>query len=340
MADVTFPAKVIIEQETNAFGLPILTARIEVSDDIAALPLPAGPPGLDGDRGRPIAPFDKRGEVPNSASLPTGLGPLDAGKWWHNLATNGMEVWNGTEWKSSPDAVGGQGPIGPGNTLTPLPVRRDPRLRDAGAKIAGSTSDQTLEVTVPAGFKGAKGVDGASGAIREAADYDSNIGVTKHAVPAWNRSSAKYRPLPLPNGYGPYGLYTITPLASGSDVDRHLMGKLTMPAFDFPWRPFCLGSAEILTDGGFNTVQAAVRIGNENGQIVAVAQHGFGATQNFASMVTPFFGNKTLSPGSKVGVIAAGESVELVFLLERLKSTVKVGVNARTASLNVWAQPV
>ena len=95
MPNVSFPAKLVVTEEIDLDGVPILTADVTVVGDTQDIPLPGGEQGADGPRGRPRATFLKMGQIANQAARPAGLTANDRGKWWHRVDSNGMDVWCG-----------------------------------------------------------------------------------------------------------------------------------------------------------------------------------------------------------------------------------------------------
>ena len=61
---------------------------------------PPGPPGADGEPGKDGTSVSIVGSVPTSASLPTGLGPEDAGDGYIADDTGDLWVWSGTSWSN------------------------------------------------------------------------------------------------------------------------------------------------------------------------------------------------------------------------------------------------
>lgn len=337
MSDVIFPARVTITRELDVHGLPITRAALDVDDETKALPLPLGRPGDPGPRGRPMAPWIKAGEVATAAALPTGLGPDDRGKWWHDLATGDMWTWNGVEWKQSVGAVGPPGPVAVGNTLTVTETISLPKVRAAAAKIVGAGADQTMKVTVPAGSKGPVGPVGASGAIQTSTDYDATAGPVNGSLIAYNRITRKLRPVPPP---GPVGMWAkgpadfpaTTALANVSTIE---LVALEIPALPFAWRPRVHGRIATLADstGGSNAAGYAhvwVRLNDWNGPIVAFGLNPFRGSLQNENVIAPFFseqggtitsgnspGHARLSPTSTACIVQPYEPATIYVRVER-----------------------
>lgn len=358
MADTVVPAHMSIDSEVTVRGLPVATATVTVSGEAAELPLPGGPEGDVGPRGKPRATFIKMGTLANQAARPSGLGALDRGKWWHRLDSNGMDVWTGTEWKHSPDAVGVTGPVAFGNQLSVAGTNSVPKLTKAGVKVVGSSHVQSIELTVPAGVQGPTGPPGTSGPIRSAPDYDDSIGPSSRSVFAFNRqrsTGGAFRPLPSPNGFGPWTLgtadfaptfpYDATYGGWYMKDDRGTLGSLTLPALPFAYRPMVYGAVRLGADP--NTYNLAfVRMDSPTGQIVASGLPiGAGSTVTTAIQVsfTPMFGDpqaRGFGPNATYATVPAWEPLTLYVNMERAGGTGWIGFDPPDAMMTVFAMPV
>lgn len=329
MSDVTFTAKVTISREVDTLGLPVTTAAVEVDEYAAALPLPAGREGLPGVRGRPKPTWLKRGTVTNASAL-TILDPADRdfGHWWHNLATNGMETWTDAGWVSSPGAVGPAGPIAGPYALSASGTTSDPKLVSAGAQISDVPGGQSLKVTVPAGGQGIKGPVGTAGPIVESGDYDNTLGPSNGSPFGWNRGTKKFRPLPFPNGFGPWQTAQSDFHADETGIvdEKRTMATLTIPALPFAWRPMVIGACRAAAGGSRSqsTVMAYVRINSANGPICAVGINPWweGVTSALTGgevMIRPVYGEKVTTTGAET-IVAAGEPATLFLSMERKKA--------------------
>lgn len=328
MSDVTFTAKVKITREMDTLGLPVTTAEVEVDEYAALLPLPAGREGDQGPRGRPRTTWVKRGTVTNAAALAI-LDPADRdfGHWWHNLATNGMETWTEIGWVSSPGAVGPPGPPPGPYSLSAAGTVSDPKLSIAGAQIADVPGGQTLKVTAPAGEKGEKGPIGTAGPIVESADYDNTLGPSNGSLFGWNRGTKKYRPLPFPNGFGPWQTAQADIHADETGISdaKRIMATLEIPPLPFPWQPFVMGSFRAVAGGtrSQSSVAGYVRINNVNGPACAIgvnpwwesmANSALGGEVNIRPMLSP-----KVTSGTSDLIIPAGEPTTLLLSMERSK---------------------
>ncbi|MBF6584438.1 hypothetical protein IU414_06645 [Nocardia farcinica] len=345
--DVSFPAHITVDQQPDLNGLPILTATVTPADESRDLPLPAGPAGPAGSKGQPRTTFRKMGEIADASARPTGLTADDRGKWWHRLDTNGMDVWDGTTWRTSPGAVGAQGSVAPATTIEAV-TTHDPALRVPAARFTGTGPDLILAVTAPAGEQGPVGPDGASGAISESPDYDTSIGAVNRSVFAYNSAARRWRATPPPNGYRPWSWWDTDFNADAQAVsDQLTAGTFALPALPFTWRPMVYGQLTIFCQTGKQSdAEARVRIGSESGVMVGNGA-GIRADGNYYYVnIMPTFGDeatKTLSPTSTYATIPAYTESALVVTVERVGNNQvdgQIGFQRSRASLTVWAQPV
>jgi hypothetical protein len=349
LADTSFPAHITVDRVVDLDGVPILTATVTLEEDAAELPLPAGPEGPPGPQGRPQTTFLKVGEIANEAARPAGLTADDRGKWWHRLDDDGMDVWDGTQWRHSPGAVGVQGPIAATNSITVTDTVHDENLTAAGVEFTGAGAAQELKVTVPAGLAGATGPAGASGVITESPDYDPAFGASERSPFAWNNASRKFRAVSPTNGYGPWSWYNTDFVANTeSAVDKIVCGTFTIPGLAFQWRPIVYGnmSCYISSDTGF--FRANVRLFSSEGVVVSGYRSKIGVGAYQYVTLAPLYADdettRTVSPTSTFAVVPAGEEAKLVATVERLGSNFNsadpIGFNRTAASIVVYAQPV
>ncbi|MFD4459792.1 hypothetical protein [Nocardia sp. NPDC058480] len=345
MADISFPARVAVDRESDVDGLPILTAHVTVSEEVAGLALPSGPRGERGQRGRPHTTFEKMGEIPDVAARPPGLGLLDRGRWWHRLDDNGMDVWTGTEWKHSAGAVGPHGPVADANTITSIRTVYSENLTTAAVDFIGAGAEQQLEVTVPAGLQGPKGLPGTSGAISESPDFDTASGPSHGGVFGFSRAGGKFRAMPAPMGAGPWSWVEGDFAADQESTAAQIIAAtFTIPPQPFIWRPVVQGHLSTFSaNSGSQYSQAVVRMHHSQGQVVASAV-GSAGVYLYMPIVSTFRDEQstvTLSPTSTYATIPAGQSVDLLVAVERVgNGTATIGYKRARASLVVYAQPI
>ncbi|MBF6296292.1 hypothetical protein IU459_01890 [Nocardia amamiensis] len=345
MADITFPAHITMLRETDVDGLPMLNAQVSLTDDVAALPLPPGPAGEPGPRGRPRSTFRKMGAIADAAARPSGLGPEDRGKWWHRLDDNGMDVWTGAEWRHSPAAVGPRGPIAAANSITVTSTVHQENLTVPAIEFTGQGAEQQLEVTVPAGEPGPKGPPGASGAITASPDYDSTTVPGRGSVFAYHRAGRKFRAAPTPLGTGPWSWYqedfAAEQVAATSRIEA---GTFTIPAQPFDWRPVVYGHGySYSVNNGSQGAELLVRLHHAQGPIV-----GTGAAASGGWMYLPILPcfrdgstTKAMSPTSDFAIVPAGQPANLVVSAERTgNGSGDIGFSNTRASLVVFARPI
>ncbi|WP_067819483.1 hypothetical protein [Nocardia inohanensis] len=349
MADISFPAHITVDRAPDIDGLPVLTTKVTVSDDAANLPLPPGPTGEQGQRGRPRATFRKMGAIADAAARPVGLGAEDRGKWWHRLDTNGMDVWTGADWRHSPDAVGPRGGASDGNSITVVKTVHQEQLTNPAVVFKGQGADQRLEVTAPAGAVGPRGPVGTSGAINQAPDFDPSIAPSQGGLFAYQRGSRKFRPAPAPNGFGPWAWYE-TDFAADQEagVAQLMAGTFQLPALPFAWRPIVYGNMTYYSQGdGGQHARITARLLHGEGEIVAMSGYDMVTGYLYAPFAPAYSDSdvtKTLSPTSTYGTVPVGQAVNLVVTVDRLRvdssSTGAIGYKRSRASLVVFAQPI
>ena len=348
MADVSFPAHITVDEETDIDGLPILTATVTPDDESASLPLPAGPTGPPGSTGGPRTTFAKQGEIADAAARPAGLTAADRGKWWHRLDTDGMDFWTGTTWVHSPGAVGAQGPTAPATTITPT-TTHDPALTIPAVQFTGDGPVLDMSVTAPAGLQGPEGPPGDSGSISTATDFDETTGPAQRGIFTWSRGAQRWKVQPAPNGFGVWSWWSSTDFLAAvtADADRLIAGTFALPAMPFDYRPMVWGRLTIQTEVNTATfAEIRVRIGSETGPMVA-AGAGIRTVQGSAylTVFSPAVGDSTtkpISPTSTLASVPAYTETTLVVTVERIgQSTgIDIAFSPDRASLTVWAQPI
>ncbi|WP_029925508.1 hypothetical protein [Nocardia otitidiscaviarum] len=344
MPDVTFPAHITLTSETDVDGLPVLTAAVTLAPAAAALPLPEGPEGDPGPDGIPIAPFIKMGEIADEAARPAGLTADDRSKWWHRLDDDSMDFWDGTTWINLPNAVGPQGPIAPANTLTPLPVISDEKVTVPAVEIKPvNSSEQTIQLTVPAGDQGPQGDPGASGTISTSPDFDGAQGPVKRSTFAYSRVSQRFKPTPPVCGYGPWHWSSTDFPANANYTTNTVILTANIPALPFSWRPQVHGGVQLTNEGDGATIWFAyARLWNSNGVAVGIGVCPWSGFQDLVE-ITEHYGNPNsigMSPNSDYAVVKAGYPSQIVVSLERQNGSGQVSYFQSGAALTVYAMPV
>ncbi|MFE3051609.1 hypothetical protein [Nocardia sp. NPDC059239] len=346
MSDVTFPARLTVTSEPDLDGLPILDATITPAGEAPALALPAGQPGLPGPRGGPRTAFRKVGTLANAGARPTGLGPDDRGKWWHRLDSNGMDVWTGTGWLHSPNAVGAQGPTAPAATAAATTVHSE-TLTDPALRVTASGAALALEATAPAGLQGPPGPTGSSGAISAATDFDNTLGPTHRSMFVYAPAARKWKVAPAPNGFGQWSWYQEDFAANTSTAAASLtVASFALPALPFTWRPmvWLSGYIQCVAD----TATYPILVGRLNSPTGVTLAYGAGSIRAgrdwYHATAFPTFGDdgpKPLAPSSTYATVPAGEQASLVVTVEKVGgNTTNIAWDRTEASAVVWALPI
>lgn len=219
---------------------------------------PAAPDGDKGPRGVAGRPWRIVGYVSAEASLPTGLGPADAGKAWANTTDKSVHVWQGYRWHppvptglSRPGDAGAPALISIGTVTTTAPGT------DATQALSGTAPNKTLDLSMPRGADGDKGPT-SSHRILNAVDYTGyaptegqQLGYSGEGfvslpgsgyIPRWSISEAEFDTSEKPGG----GPYVATPLGDGNSQATITEGPLIMLSTELypspvPYRPECRG---------------------------------------------------------------------------------------------------
>lgn len=345
MSDVTFPAHITLTQEDSLDGLPVITAEVSLSTSASALELPTGPQGDPGPAGQPQPPFIKVGAIANVGARPGGLTAADRGKWWHRLDNGSMDFWDGGAWVNSPNAVGVQGPVAPANTLTPLDVISDPKVTTPAVAIKPvNSSEQTIQLTVPAGNRGATGPAGTSGTITTSSDYDNTNGPVQRSMFAYSRVTRRFSPTPPPCGYGPWHWSSSDFIADYSaSVDSFKVLTANIPALPFSWRPMVHGAVQLASSStGSTHAYVFPRLYSETGIAVGI---GVCYWQIYTDLceITTHYGNPNavaMSPSSTYAVVPRGYPASILVMVERQGGTGSISFYQASAGFTVYAMPV
>ncbi|MGX1804682.1 hypothetical protein ACWIGI_03130 [Nocardia sp. NPDC055321] len=338
----------------EGIGSPGVVQSFHGTPRDGALELMTGTPGPLGPQGEPGAAFRWEGDIADQAALTalaTKLGTAQAGKTWRVLATNTLMYWNGTSFDSFADAFGAPGPDGQPCVLDIGTVETGPVGSDLAVTITGTKPNLVLNLTVPQGVKGEKGVPGGPGPIRQAPDYANGTHAAR-MVPAWDGAGQKWKPRPHPGLRGPWSIMGtqawdggagFAPSITTTNATPITVAQLKIPAQDVDWRPVITGGVLVYTSeaiGNFNTrIDAEVRIDAANGQIVALGA-GFPFGADSYCYFQPHFGTQSMTPDSPVGLIQAGRAITLYVVLARNLGGSTYSYRQDSAQILCWARPV
>jgi hypothetical protein len=342
---------VLIRGIDEGIEQPGVVQSMHMTPRNGSLELMTGPPGPVGPAGEDCRPFRWEGDIADPAalaSLSTRLRPVHAGKAWRVLSNDMLMYWNGTGFESFADAFGAHGPEGEPCTITLGAVETAEPGSQLQVTISGEAPNLTLNLTVPRGTKGRKGEPGPPGPLRDAPDYADGSHPDR-AVPTWDGAVGKWVPTPYPGLRGPWSVVegqswddtagfanSVAQIASAS----YTVATLNIPAQDTSWRPIVTGGVftRPLNSSFDHRVDTEVRLGSDSGQLVGL---GSGATAGAGaySRIHSFFGT-SVTPGSSVGVVPAGQTAKLYVVLRRNLGTADYHYARGAAQLVCWAQPV
>ncbi|WP_043735638.1 hypothetical protein [Nocardia asiatica] len=309
--------------------------------------------GPDGPQGEPGTPFRWQGDVADRAALDALIPLLNKamfGFTFRVLSDNSVMFWTGTKFIQFTDAFGGLGQTGQVNTLTIGTVTTGAVGSPLVVSITGTPPSQTLNLTVPRGGTGQKGLTGPPGPIRNSTDYDNTITHTNGMIPLWNTSTSKWTPTEWPGHRGPWSVLEAQSWDNPSSgfvadltnvsTNPNTIATINIPALPIRWRPYITGGATIYsvpTDWS-TRVDLEVRIGSAAGDIVARGVSSAVYIEWFARL-RPYFAS-TLTPGSTTGTIAPNTATTLYVVIRRNLGTGNYSYRRAGANITVWAHPV
>lgn len=312
-----------------------------------------GEQGPDGPQGDPGTPFRWEGDVADHAALEALIPLLNErmfGFSYRVESDNSVMFWTGTKFVQFVDAFGGLGLTGEVNTLTIGTVTTGAVGTPLIVSITGTPPNQTLNLTVPRGGTGQKGLQGPPGPIRNSTDYDNTVTHTNGMVPLWDPTDSKWTPTEWPGFRGPWSVVEAQSWdnpSSGfvaditnSSTNPNTIATINIPALPIRWRPYITGGAtlnSIPTD--FSTrVDLEVRIGSAAGDIVA---RGVGSAVHveWHARLRPFFAS-TFTAGSTTGTIAPSTATTLYVVIRRNLGSGNYSYKRAGAQITVWAHPV
>lgn len=316
------------------------------------LELMTGVPGDRGPVGESARPFRWEGDIADQAALSamsTKLGAAQAGKAWRVVSSDTLVYWNGTGFDTFADAFGAAGPDGSPCVVSLGSVDTGEVGAPLQATIVGTPPNLVLHLTVPRGVRGREGEIGGPGPIRQAADYADGPH-PDGSVPTWNGTAGKWEPRPFPGLRGPWSI-SETQAWDGSagfgasqtnvGTSPNVIAQLAIPAQDSAWRPVVSGGVMLRTTStdASTRIDAEVRIGSADGQIVALGSGFVMAMDSFCDF-QPFFAASSMTPGSAVGVVPAGQPVSLYVVLRRNRGGANYTYTRSGAQIMCWARPV
>ncbi len=305
-----------------------------------------GPQGEDG------SPFMWQGDIADRAALDSIIPLLNSAMFGYTfrvLSDNSVVFWTGSKFVSFADAFGGLGPTGAVNTLTIGTVTTGAVGSPLIVSITGSPPSQTLNLTVPRGGTGQKGLQGPPGPLRNSTDYDNTVTHTNGMVPLWSTSSSKFVPTEWPGFRGPWSVQetqswdnTSGFIADQTNISTNplTVATINIPALPIRWRPYIAGGAvlsSVPTDFG-TRVDLEVRNGSAAGEILARGI-GSAAYVDWYAQLRPYFAS-SFSAGSTTGTIAANTAATLYVVVRRNLGSGNYNYHRANASIVVWAHPV
>lgn len=312
----------------------------------------SGEQGPDGPQGEAGTPFVWQGDIADRAALdaliPT-LRPAMAGYAFRLESDNSVMFWTGTNFISFVDAFGGHGLTGQNNTLTIGTVTTGAVGSALIVSITGTPPSQTLNLTVPRGGTGQKGLTGPPGPIRNSTDYDNTITHTNGMVPLWDESAAKWVPTEWPGFRGPWSVLENQSWdnpSTGFSADQtnistatNTIATINIPALPIRWRPYIIGGAVLKAEPtDFTTrVDLEVRIGSNAGEIVARGV-GSAVSQEWYVRLRPYF-SATITPDSTTGTIAPSTATTLYVVIKKNLGSGNYSYKRAGAEILVWAHP-
>ena len=315
------------------------------------LELPVGATGADGGQG-PAAPvFRWEGDIADPtalAALAPDLGAAQAGKAWRVVSTDTLMYWNGSGFAAFPEAFGAPGPDGAPNVLSIGTVTTGAAGSNLIVSVTGSPPTQTINLTIPRGVQGIQGPPGRPGPIRGASDYQESSTPIAGAVPMWDASASKWKPVAAPGWRGPWTMNETTAWDGGSafaaggtsiSTSPYTIAILNVPAQDVAWRPMVFGGVQIKAPDINTRIDIEARIGSAAGQVVSVGTGVRDAVWNFNQM-RPQYQTSVLAPSSSTGTIAAGAAAAIYLVLSRNLGSANYGYAREFAHATVWAVPV
>lgn len=311
-----------------------------------------GAQGPQGPQGPAGTPFIWQGDVADRAALNAIIPLLTKdmfGFTFRVLSDNSVMFWTGTKFVQFVDAFGGLGLTGAVNTLSIGTVTTGAVGSPLIVSITGTPPTQTLNLTVPRGGTGQKGLQGPPGPIRGSTDYDNTITHTNGMVPLWDEGTSKWTPTEWPGFRGPWSVMEAQSwdnpstgfVADQTNISTSplTLATINIPAQPIRWRPYIEGGMAIsMVPTDFSAqVDIEVRIGSTSGTIVG---RGIGslAPVEWWVRLRPYY-TSSFSAGSTTGTIAASTATTLYVMARRNVGSGNWNFKRAKASIIVWAHP-
>ncbi|MDH6282796.1 hypothetical protein [Prescottella agglutinans] len=336
-----FPATVRVTRDVYPNGLPVVTAEIDVTEADGSRPIPGGDPGDQGAQGDPQPAFQWMGDATPAQLAQMNLQDTDRLKAWRDPATNNMHVWTGSFWKVSTNVYGPRGPEGP---ATGLMVRNaDAGSDTASAELSGVAPDQTLMLRIPRGLRGNPGAAAPAEPIRSVSDYDNTIAPKAGQVIAFSAASQKFGPVTSPMLVGPFAMPMTTADTTQPGGPSIQLGRLTIAALPFDWRPIIFGTIECgkTTDGWGDSDAAYVKVlmsQSDRASIDVAIGSSVGSRGLGCAVIGPTLID-AITPSDRARVVRSGMEVSFTVQLGYYGQG-QVSYRQRRSNLTVWAQPL
>ncbi|WP_306365432.1 hypothetical protein [Nocardia sp. CC227C] len=311
-----------------------------------------GEQGSEGPEGPAGTPFRWQGDVSDHAALTAIIPTLNSAMFgfaFRVLSDNSVMFWDGTKFVAFLDAFGGIGLTGEVNTLSIGTVTTGNVGDPLVVSITGTPPNQTLNLTVPRGPQGQKGLDGPPGPLVDSTDWDDSVTLVDGMVPLWSEDTSLWTPTQWPGFRGPWSVVegqSWDNPTSGFIADQTNIGTnpltlatINIPAQPIRWRPYVAGGVtlrSVPTD--FNTrVDVEVRIGSAAGDLVG---RGVGSSVYIDRYrrLRPFFAS-SFSAGSTTGTIAPDTATTLYVVARRNQGSGNYSYTRSNAQIIVWAHP-
>lgn len=343
--------QVLIRGINEGVGVDGVVQSFSATPSDGTLELPVGEVGPAGPTGPDAHPVRWEGDVADPvalAALAANLGPAQAGKAWRVVSTNAWMYWNGSSFDTFADAFGAAGPDGSANTLSIGTVTTGAAGSDLIVSVTGTSPSQTLDLTVPRGIQGAQGPLGSPGPIRGASDYQESATPVDGAVPMWDASSSKWKPVPNPSWRGPWtvtetqawdGGTGFAASASGLSTSPNTIATIAVPAQDVAWRPMVMGGVQVKAADNTTRVDLEACIGSAAGQVVSVGT-GLSEVVWWYNILVPQYQTSALAPSGSTGTVSAGSGATIYLVLRRNTGSGNYSYSRSYGQVSVWAVPV